>query len=131
MSIPTSQQIQSFWNSILLELLTTLSAISNVIDDNEFDNVIWTGDINAAFIRRTRFTCMIESFIDEKSLQKSWDKFAIDFTHSFDTVDNTYTSILDHFFWSENLSKNIVMADVLHLANNTSDHCPYLLFHKY
>ena len=27
-------------------------------------------------------------------------------------------------FWSENLSSSIIKADVLHLLNNTSDHCP-------
>ena len=32
------------------ELLTTLSAINSVMEGNEFDNIIWTGDINADFM---------------------------------------------------------------------------------
>ena len=118
---PTDPQVLNFDPS---ELLTTLSAINDVLNDNAFDSVIWTGDINGDFIRQTQFTSIIESFINEKSLVKSWDKFAIDFTHLFDIEDHSYTPILDHFFWSENISNNILLADVLHLPNNLSDHCP-------
>ena len=118
---PTDPQVLNFDPS---ELLTTLSAINDVLNDNTFDSVIWIGDINGDFIRQTKCTSIIESFINEKSLVKSWDKFAIDFTHLFDIEDHSYTSILDHFFWSENISNNILLADVLHLPNNLSDHCP-------
>ncbi len=31
---------------------------------------------------------------------------------------------MDHFFWNEGISDSIVYADVLHLPENTSDHCP-------
>ena len=117
---PTDPQVLNFDPS---ELLTT-SAINDVLNANEFDSVIWTGEINGDFIRQTKFTSIIESFINEKSLVKSWDKFAIDFTHLFDIENHSYTSILDHFFWSENISNNILLADVLHLPNNLSDHCP-------
>ena len=103
------------------ELLTTLSAINSVMEGNEFDNIIWTGDINADF---TQFTSIIERFIDENSLQKSWDTFAIKFTGMFDIDGHSHTSTLEHFFWSEDISNNIMAADVLHIASNTSDHCP-------
>ena len=118
---PTDPQVLNFDPS---ELLTTLSVINDVLNGNDFDSVIWTGDINGDFIRQTQFTSIIESFINEKSLIKSWDKFAMDFTHLFDIEDHSYTSILDHFFWSENISNNILLADALHLPNNLSDHCP-------
>ena len=55
---------------------------------------------------------------------KSWDTFSVDFTHSLDVQENTYTSTLDHFFWSVGISSSITSADVLHLTDNTSDHCP-------
>ena len=72
----------------------------------------------------TQFTSIIESFIDENSFQKSWDKFAIDFTNFFDLDGLSHTSILDHFFWSEDISDNIMEAGVLHIASNTSNQCP-------
>ena len=92
------------------------------MEGNEFDSIIWTGDINADFIRHTKFTTVIEIFIDENSLQKSWDKFEIDFTHTFDVAGHSHTSTLDHFFWSEGISNDIIEGDVLHIASNRSDH---------
>ena len=106
------------------ELQTTLSAINDVILTNDFDNIVWAGDINADFVRQTKFTSLIENFISENTLVKSWDKCKIDFTHSYDLEDQSYTSIIDHFFWSESTASNIKNADVLHLPSNTSDHCP-------
>ena len=85
---------------------------------------MWVGDINADFIRNTVFTNTIDKFVSDISLEKSWDKYKIDFTHSFDREEQTYVSTLDHFFWSEGISDNIEEAGVLHLPNNTSDHCP-------
>ena len=41
------------------ELLTTLAAIKNIIETNEFENVLWEGDINAYFLRQTRFTELV------------------------------------------------------------------------
>ena len=100
------------------DFLSTLSAINSVLMENEYDSVIWGGDINADF------TSNIIRFVEEKSFEKSWDKYPIDFTHVFERGEHTYTSTFDHFFWSEGISCNVVAADVLHLPNNTSDHCP-------
>ena len=36
----------------------------------------------------------------------------------------TYTSVIDDFFWSEATGSSVIEADVLHLPNNLSDHCP-------
>ena len=108
----------------ITELQTTLSAISDVLNANDFDNIVWAGDINADFGRRTKFTGIIEDFVSENSLIKSWDIYKIDFSHSYDLEDQSYTSNIDHFFWSEHTAKNIENADVLHLPGNTSDHCP-------
>ena len=38
--------------------------------------------------------------------------------------DQSYTSIIDHFFWTERTASNIENVDVLHLRGNTSDHRP-------
>ena len=94
------------------DLFSTLSAINSVLMENEHDSVIWGGDINADFLRDIVFTSNIIRFVEEKSFEKSWDKYPIDFTHVFEREEHTYTSC------------NVVAADVLHLPNNTSDHCP-------
>ena len=72
----------------------------------------------------THSSQVLERFIDENSLQKSWDTFAIKFTRIVDIDGYSHTSTFDHFFWSEDISNNIMVADVLRIASNTSDHCP-------
>ena len=57
------------------DLLSTLDEINDVLTLNEFDHVIWSGDFNADFARKTKFTHMVDKFIKEKELLKSWDKF--------------------------------------------------------
>ena len=118
---PTDHRVNEFDTT---ELLSTLSAINSVLMENEYDSVIWGGDINADFLRDTIFTSNIIRFVEEKSFEKSWDKYPIDFTHVFERGEHTYTSTLDHFFWSEGISCNVVATGVLHLPNNTSDHRP-------
>ena len=65
-------------------------------------------------------------FINELNLRKSWSKFEIDFTHTFELKEpvRTYISTLDHFFWNESLETCISDCGVLHIAENSSDHCP-------
>ena len=118
---PTDPRIEDFDNT---ELLSTLAAIESVMKENDHDNILWGGDINADFVRNNAFTSAINRYVKEKCLAKSWDQFSIDFTHSFERDDHTFTSTLDHFFWSKGLSQHVSEADVLHLPNNVSDHSP-------
>ena len=118
---PTDPRTHDFDST---DLLSTLDAIRNVLKDNDYENVVWCGDINADFLRQSPFTLLIDNFIEDRSLYKSWDTFPIDFTHFYDREDETYTSTIDHFFWNEHLSNHITDADAMHLPDNTSDHCP-------
>lgn len=106
------------------ELLTTIESINNVIDKSHFTDAVITGDINCDFSRRTKFVEMVQNFIEEKSLVKSWDKFEVDFTHANEIKGKTHVSKIDHYFWNENLSNLVSDAGVLHLPDNLSDHCP-------
>ena len=118
---PTDPRSEDFDTT---DLFSTLTTIASVIEDNEHDSTVWGGDINADFMRGTFFTNAINDFLNERSLQRAWDKFAIDFTHVFEMDNKSYTSTIDHFFWSEDVTNSIESADVLHLSSNTSDHSP-------
>ena len=72
---PTDPKVNEFDTS---DLLCTLSAINDVLSNTDFHSLIWTGDINADFIRQTQFTKIIDEFIEEKTLVKSWNKFPVD-----------------------------------------------------
>ena len=105
------------------ELIETLSHIKEIIRKNEFSSLLWAGDINAEFIR-DRHSRTVHEAVEELGLNKSWQKFDIDFTHCHEQLGMTYLSILDHFFWSETLDAGVRDAGVLHLPCNTSDHSP-------
>ena len=106
------------------DLLTTLIGIQNILKENYFTEVLWTGDINADFSRDTKFVSIVRNFVNEQNLARSWDQFDVDYTHEFNVRETTYTSLIDHFFWNPCLSSNIPDSGVLHLPNNLSDHSP-------
>ena len=91
---PTDHRVNGFDTT---DLFSTLSAANSVLMENEHDSVIWGGDINTDFLRDTVFTCNIIRFVEEKSFEKSWDKYPIDFMHVFEREEHTYTSTPDHF----------------------------------
>ena len=106
------------------DLLSTLDAINDVLTSNEFDHVIWSGDFNADFARKTKFTHMVDKCIKEKELLKSWDKFRVDYTHVTDVMGKTFISVIDHFYWSDGIEDNVIDADSLYLPQTLSDHRP-------
>lgn len=118
---PTDPRLKDFDKT---DLISTLVGINDVILENDCSSVIWGGDINADFARKTEFTKLVNDFTVEKSLLKSWDTYDVDFTHCFEINDNSYTSRIDHFFYNESLLDRIDDAGVLHLLDNKSDHCP-------
>ena len=64
---PTDPRVNEFDTT---DLFSTLSAINSVLKENEYDSVIWGGDINADFLRNTVFTSTINRFVAEKSFEK-------------------------------------------------------------
>ena len=55
---------------------------------------------------------------------RSWDRFVVDFTCCHEMLGTSHVATLDHFFWSDSLSKNVIDAGVLHRPENLSDHSP-------
>ena len=105
------------------ELLLLLSDIENVLDRNDFDHVVWTGDINADFRRKTKHVKLIDEFVKKCHALKSWDSYQVDFTHVTEREGSTFTSIIDHFIWDEGFQQHVEDAGVLHVPENMSDHC--------
>ena len=106
------------------ELLETLQSIQQVISNNQFHYVYWLGDINTDFLRRTGHVNCVKNFIEELNIKKAWDNYQVDFTHYQEMNGITHTSTVDHIFWNEASEDKIVDAGVVHLPENTSDHCP-------
>ena len=118
---PTDPKVNDFDTG---DLFSTLEAITRLIDETEHDSIFWGGDINADFSRGTFFTNTIDDYLNEAHLERSWKKYQVDFTHCFELENRSYTSVIDHFFWSVNINESVRQAEVLHLPSNTSDHSP-------
>ena len=104
------------------ELEDVLAAIENVIDTYQCNNVMIAGDLNTDFLRKNGRVNRVETFLLSKSLESSWKRFKVDYTHEFEMNEITYTSTIDHVLWNECFSQNVINAGVLHLPGNTSDH---------
>ena len=106
------------------DLSETIEHLKNVIEKNEADQILLAGDINCDFLRNTGHVKKIEALVDDFALNKAWDNFEIDFTMCHEMDGSTFTSKIDHFFWSQGLNDVILDAGVLHLCDNMSDHSP-------
>ena len=118
---PTDPRIQDYDYS---DLLSTLYAINELIETEQYDDIVWAGDLNADFSRNSKFTSLIDDFVNEKSFTRSWDQFHVDFTHTHELDGKTFTSIIDQFHWNGRVNNNVTEAGALYLPQNTSDHCP-------
>ena len=67
---PTDPRCNDF---VETDLLLTLSGVKEVIDNHDFDRLVWTGDINADFRSNSKFVRIINEFIYELDISKSWD----------------------------------------------------------
>ena len=64
-----------------------LAEIRDILLNNQFDDVVWTGDINADFTRNSGHVQRLHSYIDEYNMVKAWDAYPIDFTHEHSIHD--------------------------------------------
>ena len=118
---PTDPKCDEFDES---DLLTTLSEINTALMNHNFDRLVWAGDINADFKRNTRFVKIVDEFICELDIRKSWDSYNVDFTHCHELNGMLHVSTIDHFIWNSTAVDSILDAGVLHLSENLSDHSP-------
>ena len=71
--VPVDPKTRNFDDS---ELLETLNHIRNVLNGNECNHILWTGDINSDFLRNTGLVNVVKQFVEEFSFQPSWTIFS-------------------------------------------------------
>ena len=101
-----------------------LATIDNLIDSYQCSNVVMVGDFNTDYKRENGRVTRIDDFLSTHAFDLAWKIYEVDYTHEFEKDDISYTSTIDHIVWNRELSKNVTDAGVLHMVNNTSDHCP-------
>ena len=94
----------------------------SIVEQNPSSSIIWTGDINADFSRFSDHTQAVRDALVDLGLHVAWDKYEADFSCSHEILGQSFTSLLDHFFWSTKFSASVTDAGVLHLPGNLSDH---------
>ena len=119
--LPVDLQTQNFDET---ELIETLTSISKVLVDTDYDYTVWAGDVNADLKRQTKHVTYINSFVQNHSLNVAWENYEIDFTHVHEQNEATYVSVIDHFFWNDALTESVSDCGVLHDPSNMSDHSP-------
>ena len=102
-----------------------LNEIERILDNSEYDDVLWCGDINWEMSRQTGFSLTVRRFLDRLGLTSLWEHHDIDYTHVH-TDDRSVTS-LDHFICNERLLPLVTDAGVLHFGDNTSRHSPIMV----
>ena len=114
---PTDPETPNFDDSDLRE---TLAAIKAVLDNNEHDEVLWQGDINTDFLRKSKYVDVVKEALEEINVKSVWNEFPIDFTYCSPT--EVSFSTIDHSLVSENLESSVKDAGVIHLGDNVSGH---------
>ena len=104
------------------ELVETLQFVKKILQENQYQHVLWAGDLNADFIRKSLHTRILKTFIEEINFKIAWDVFQADFTHYSEINGVSHTSIIDHFLWNSDLENNISDCGVIHHPSNLSDH---------
>ena len=107
-----------------VEAIVLCAEIKKIIEENEFDMFLWTGDVNCDFNRHSSHVKLLDDILTKLELMRSWNRFPIDFTHITEKNGRTFTSTIDHFFWSKSVDSSIEDAGVITLPDNMSDHCP-------
>ena len=77
------------------ELTEVLSEIQTIMNTADYDDVIFSADMNWHKGRNTGFADMVERFVETSGLVSVWDHFECDFTHMH--VDLKSVSTIDHF----------------------------------
>ena len=120
--LPTDPHTVNFDES---ELLDVLNEIEDIMDENDFNDVILNGDLNWEMTRNTGFSTVMASFVQRLGLVSLWQHHSIDFTHIH--TDDVSTATLDHFLVNERLLPLVKECVVLHRGDNLSRHSPILL----
>ena len=106
------------------ELMETLGCIKHLVNQHAPSSILWAGDINSDFSRHSDHSLAVQDALGDLGLLVAWNKFGADFSCSHELLGQTFTSLLDHFFWSSKFSNSVTDAGILHIPGNMSDHEP-------
>ena len=100
-----------------------MTEAENILDAEEFDHVLWSGDLNWDPSRNSGFSLTVEAFMSRIGLHSAWESYPV--THTHVHTDLVATSTLDHFMVDAELLAVVRDAGALtNLGDNLSRHSP-------
>ena len=96
--LPTDPQLQRYDDS---ELQEVLMEVRNILNNTEFDDIVWGSDLNWDPSRDFQFSRSLASFVQETGLVSLWESFPVPYTH-IHTIGRS-RSVLDHFLLTPRL----------------------------
>ena len=118
--LPTDPLTVQFDDS---ELLAVLNEVESTMENNEFDDILWNGDLNWHMSRASGFSTTMKAFLVRLGLR--WEHYQAEFTHVH--TDDVSTSTLDHFIVNERLLPLVKKCEVIHRGDNMSRHSHIVL----
>ena len=127
---PCDPRVDSFDDT---DILTLLADLRTIIEVSGCHNVMIAADMNCDFVRKTRFTDIVEEFLTDCGLITLWDcsdknlgncDISVDYTYMMESNNSVFFSTIDHFACSNSLLKTVIEAGVIHSGQNTSNHSP-------
>ena len=100
------------------ELFDVLTEIESIMDNTEFDDVLWNGDLNWHMARNSGFSTVMKNFLTKLGLKSLWEQYPVDYTHMH--TDDVSSAVLDHFIVNERLLQCVKRCQVLHRGDNMS-----------
>ena len=121
--MPTDPQTVNNYDAT--ELMGLLREVEEIITSEDYNDIVWAGDMNWEMTRKSQFSCIMKSFVEKIGLVSLWNHHKIDFTHMH--TDNKSVTSLDHFLISPRLLPLITGCGVIHRGDNMSRHSPIWL----
>ena len=119
---PTDPQLINY---DAVELQQVLNEVETIMDDSQYDEVIFGADFNWDKTRNTGFVSCMDRWVARVGLLDVWDTFPVDYTHVH--TDLKSLSTLDRFLVSPGLLPHITDAGPLHLGDNPSRPSPIMM----
>ena len=104
------------------ELRNVLVEVENIIENNNFDDIVWGSDLNWDPSRNSHFSRTMQSFVQKLGLVSLWSSNPVPYTHMH--TDGKSSSTIDHFLLTPRLVPLVEDCGVIERGDNLSRHCP-------
>ena len=112
-------------NNNLDQLRDLLNDINVVLNEEQYSDVIYSGDFNWSQDRATASAVIFNDWLRNSGLTSVWDHHSIDYTYCHNIGSSK--SVTDHFLVSDALLELIEVTQVVHRGDQQPGHDPIIM----